>query len=197
MDNNPKRIKIGIAFEGNRDIKPLEILIKRILLPQYQPIFIKSITPHTGLIGYIKVYIKHFFEADNPVDIAVFVTDQDKQNKSVKRIIVKKINEVNVTYRDLSVIGVPTPHFEAWLVADEGQVKYYFSLPGTRPIDIINFSAKLTLEHLQRNMNDPQVPLFQVYKDLANTINLRTISLLRIDFKDFVNQLQTACKRIK
>ena len=42
---NAKPIKIGIAFEGARDIKPLEILIERILLPYYKPLIIKAITP--------------------------------------------------------------------------------------------------------------------------------------------------------
>src|SRR5207302_1742008 len=116
--------------------------------------------------------------------------------KSVRKKLQQEINKVNQIHNDFSVIGVPDPHFEAWLLADEGYVKSYFSLPSTQPLSIIDNSPKDTLEYLQRHMLDPQIPLFQVYEDLASSINLKTTKSTKKDFETFVNHLLSACKRV-
>ncbi len=192
MDTRAKKIKIGIAFEGRRDIKPLEILIDRILKPHYSPYIIKRLTPHTGLIGYTKLYTKNFFEVGESVDIAIFVTDQDKQSRSVKRTMLKKIDEANPTYKQFSVVGVPDPHFEAWLLADHGFVKSYFSLNATDPFPNISDSPKQTLEYLRNHMENPKPPLFQIYEDLAESVSLNATRTL----KNFASELFSTCRLI-
>jgi hypothetical protein len=188
-------IKYGLAFEGKRDIIPLEILIKRILEPyNFVPIFSKEVTPHTGLMGYISLYIKNFFDEGEPIDAAIFVTDQDKQTKNVRTKIRSIISQINRTYYDVSIIGVPDPHFEAWLLADEDFVKSYFTLPNNRNLPNINNSPKNTLEYLVRHMPEPRVPLFQAYEDLANSSNLQTIIASKHDFKRFVDDLISICR---
>jgi hypothetical protein len=192
MDKRVKDIKIGIAFEGKRDITPLEILIQRILAPNFNPVILKRRSPYTGLIGYTKLFTKDFFELGDTVDVAVFVTDQDKQKKRVKNTILKIIEGVNPTYKLFSVVGVPDPHFEEWLLTNQGYVKNYFGLEATQPLTIIDNSPKITIEHLQRNMEDPRKPLFNVYTDLAKEANLATSRTL----KTFASELFSVCQTV-
>lgn len=189
-------IKYGLAFEGKNDIKPLKILVERILEShKYHPIFEKEATPHTGLAKkYIKIYTRRFFEIGEPIDSAIFVTDQDKNTKKVRSEIRKILSSINRTYYDVSVVGVPDPHFEVWLLADEALIKKYFSIPVNENIPNINNSPKDTLEYLVRHMPDPKVPLFQAYEDLARLSDLQTIISKKSDFKKFVEDLLSICR---
>ena len=169
-------------------------MIERILkLHNIHPIFVKSFTPRTGLIGYAKILAEAFFETGETVDVAVFLTDQDKQKKRVGKTIQKLISKAKPYYTDVSAIGVPDPHFEAWLIADDGYVKSYFLLPSTESLPMPDLEPKERLEYLQRNMAIPKKPIFQVYEELASSINL-DILMARRDFKTFVDQLLAACK---
>lgn len=195
---SPRIVKIGICYEGNRDIEPILIIISRILQSiGYQFVIQRKISPRTGLLGLIKTYTKLFFESKSPVELGIYLTDQDKQEKNVKNRVAHEIAKVNPTYLEFSVIGIPRPHFESWLIKDEGTVKKCLRLNPADPLPKKKLAPKDRLEYLQKNMSRPQTPLFQVYNDLATMMSISFVRRNSTDFNNFCNDLISCCKKIR
>jgi len=72
-----KNLKIGIVYEGNKDLEVVRILISRILDKSgIEFSIIKDIKIGTGIIGFTKLYTRTLFQ-NGEVDIVIFLTDQD------------------------------------------------------------------------------------------------------------------------
>ena len=191
-----KNLSVGLAYEGERDKEPLLILVEKILGPLgFSYVITRSVTPRTGIIGSVKLYLKVFFSVER-VDIAILVTDQDvaKGVDDRKKHIRSIIQEVNSTYLNFCAIGVCIPHFEAWLVADQNNLKNIFSFPSEDPLPDCS-SPKRLIEELHKAMPIPKPTLHEVYNHLAEGVDIEILRKISSDFNLFADELIAAAKQ--
>lgn len=190
-------MKIGITCEGPRDIRPLITIIRKIFAEHsIVPEFSDKLTnmPYTGIIGYVKLYTKKMF--DDGAQIAVYCTDQDRCEDNITSRIKEKIKEINPLYLDLCAVGVPDPHFEAWLLADEDNIKNFFNLEGAEPLPYPSFEPKKRLAKLQDSM-DVKISIYEISDTLSKNCNLSKMKLHSPQFNNFYKEISLAIKTAK
>lgn len=194
------KIQLGIAYEGELDIEPIEVLIKKVISdPSIELQIKKKVSPRTGIIGFVSSYTKIFF-LDEGVDIAIYLTDQDvsKTIDDRKNSIVEKIKEVNPAYDELSVVGVCNPHFEAWLIADENTVKRIFNVEDhSLPLPCKDKLPKEQIANLRNNMRENKLTQRESYLSLAESLDIEKVKGSCPDFKLFCDDLIRTCNYIK
>lgn len=193
-----RKIHVGIAYEGSADIDALKIVIQRELNScelDFDPDAVYPQTPGSGIIGYVPAYAKRF--ADSGVVMPVYCTDQDKDKKSRRDIIIAKLKESAPAMLDVSVVGVSIPHFEAWLIADEDAVKNVLYLDGSEPLPLPELQPKDRLTSLYQNHYEGELSLSDVRAQLASTMDIGKIERSNSDFKLFVDDIRNAANVIK
>ncbi len=193
-----RKIQVGIAYEGSADIDALKILIQKILNSCDLDFNLDAVypqTPGSGIIGYIPAYAKRF--SDSGVDLPVYCTDQDKDKKSRRDIIISKLKESTPTMVDISVVGVSVPHFEAWLIADEDAVKHVLGLKGSEALPLPSLQAKDRLISLYQNYYEGAVSFADIRCQLAGRMNIGKVERSKGDFNLFVADIKRAANSIK
>ena len=193
-----RKIHVGIAYEGSADIDALKILVQRILNSHdldFDPDAVYPQTPGTGIIGFIKVYAKKF--ADSQVVLPIYCTDQDKDKKSRRDIIIAKLSEHSPLAAEMSVVGVSIPHFEAWLIADEDVVKSILGLDGDAALPLSARQPKDRLTSLYQHYYEGEVSFTDIRCLLANGMDIDRVARNVSDFRNFVEDIKRVANRIK
>ena len=191
-------IHVGIAYEGSADIEALKIIIQRVLNENgvdFDPDKVYPQTPGTGIIGFIPVYAKRFL--DSGVQLAVYCTDQDKDRRSRRDIVLSKVAASEATLIDYSAIGVSVPHFEAWLIADENALKGIFDIAGSKSIPYPKLEPKDRLISLYQNHYSGEKSISDIRLVLASQINIGQVERLKNDFNLFVDDLRRVSNLLK
>src|SRR3989338_1104254 len=187
-------IHLGIAYEGELDIEPVQILIERILEPLCQITIKRKISPHTCIIGYVSSYTTIFFVQDC-VDIAIYLTDQDESSDDRRGQVIEKIRKVNPLYLDFSAIGICDPHFEKWLIVDHNTAKKVFKIENhSVPLPHNDKTPKYQIATLKNVMKDNQPSLHEVYNSLARELDIDFVRTNCLDFNVFCENLIEVCK---
>lgn len=127
-----RKLKIGIAYEGGNDSDVLLVLIGRIVSEKQLAIDWDNIVDcksYTVILKFLGTYIKKFEQEE--VDLAVFCTDQDREEKSRRKEIRKAVERKSRTFLEKCIIAVPDPHIEDWLLLDDGIVKKKLGINGS------------------------------------------------------------------
>ncbi|MGD8373759.1 MAG: hypothetical protein PVI21_02770 [Candidatus Woesebacteria bacterium] len=193
-----RKIHVGIAYEGSADIDALKIIVRRILNIcdlDFEPDTVHPETPGSGIIGYIEAYAQRFTDAD--VALPIYCTDQDKDKKSRREIIIAKLKKATPNTVDVSAIGVSIPHFEAWLITDEDAVKNTIGLPGGEPLPLSNLQPKDRLISLYQNYYEGDLSVADIRCRLASIMDLGQVQRNKDDFNHFVNDIKRAANIIK
>lgn len=184
-----RRLKIGIAYEGSRDLPVITILIKRILCAvDVEVQIVKAFQARSGIIKYVAAYTRSFFEDAEVVDIAFFVTDQDFSEDPRKEKIIQIIQKINPAYILRSVVALPNPHLEKWLLADQDVVKAVFKLPGDKPLPGNHLNPKDQLEYIRSSVGGSQLAGYEVYEILAKRFDMNKVVLVCSEFESFKNR---------
>lgn len=190
-------IKIGISYEGTKDIRPIKIILDKIFAEfKCKPKIIYDIPAGTGIIAFVKSHTKRFFKLSNPVQIAIYLTDKDKQKGKLEEKILAKINEIDKDLNSISAIGIPNPHFEKWLMSDKGNIKSVFRIENKEKIPFSDCPPKQQLELLQRHMQKPSRTLLQCYTNLAELVNIPTLRKSSQEFEKFYKNIKSAIENI-
>jgi len=193
-----RKIHVGIAYEGSADIDALKIIIKRVLNLQgldFDPDAVYPQTPGSGIIGFVPVYAKRF--TNSGVALPIYCTDQDKDKKSRRDVIIGKLRDTVPEMLEVSVVGVSIPHFEAWLVADEDVVKNIIGLAGDKPLPSDNLQPKDRLISLYQNHYDGNLSLSDIRSLLASNMDISKVERIKHDFGQFVDDIRRAASSIK
>lgn len=188
----PPVINIGILCEGEADLLVAKIFVTRILdTKSIGCVFDRTHCSRTGIERDVSVHAKVFFKSSKPVKIGIFLTDKDKSSGKKDRIIsdIKQVAPLSV---DFSVIGIPDPHIEAWLLADVSLVIKLFSISEKKEHLKCKLTPKNQLLKLRQSMPDPRMTLFEIYEHLAMNSNLKILQDKCQEFKKFNNELLTA-----
>lgn len=125
-------LKIGISYEGSLDRSYIIELVRLILNNKKCDIgSVIEYKARTSILGHLKIHYKGF--EDERVDLAFFITDQDKQ-QNVTSIIDDELRKQGGWLYSRSAIGVPNPHMEEWILCDEDAVKKVFNLDSSAPL---------------------------------------------------------------
>jgi hypothetical protein len=131
-------IRYALLREGTTDTA-LQIIVERFAHNKgIELLFNEALSkPFNGPLGEQKVRIRTRANFDSSaVDLAFYFTDKDKGEFNKAEKIANAIKSVNESYLLKSVIGVPSPHMEAWLLAGQDCVKHLFSWPGDEPLPL-------------------------------------------------------------
>lgn len=140
-----RKIRVGIAYEGGSDSNVLLVWVKRVLAEKGLELEDEPtlLTPGTSILGYISAYVKKFER--EKVDIALFCTDQDKDPDSRRKQIRDKIEKENSIFLDKTIVAVPSPHIEKWLLIQDSIIKNILGIDGAKPLPHKNESPKTCL----------------------------------------------------
>ncbi len=192
------KVKVGLSCEGkNSDLPVLRILVKRLLdINEIDFEIKKEIPAGSGIIGFARAHTEEFFEEADPVDIGIYLTDQDDPNANRKKQVRDEIIKVNEVLANYTIIGVPDPHIEAWLIADQDLVKNIFGFRGEEKLPKENLKPKDRITYFQRNMTSNSILLYDAYERLANESNLKIIMDRCPEFADFSESLKAVCNSL-
>lgn len=179
---------VGLAYEGNRDLETIKIIILR-LAEDFEQDFVFSEhrrginNAHTAIVPYVKTFTGYMFD-EAEVDFAFYFTDQDDDANSRRRQILSKIEEVGITYFEKSFVGVPIPHFEAWLICDEDIVKSVLHYDHTKPLPYSDMRPKERLQALVQN-SSVNILLEDAKIQIAQRMSFENLCRAQVGFKEF------------
>lgn len=183
------KVTVGLSYEGPLD-KPIIHLISRIGLENsVSTEIIHTIRAGSGLLGYVAPHLRQHLSYTP--DVIIFLTDQDQTKDDLERRVLEKVKNNAPHYSARTVVGVPSPHFEAWLTRDDNLLKSYFALDGSRPIPGNELEPKSMLTSLHRGLT-PARSIFEVYEELAQNIDMNVTAKKSPDFKRFQSALKMA-----
>jgi hypothetical protein len=126
-------------------------------------------------------------------EVGVFCTDLDKSKEEGvdrKDQILKLVGKADPGFVDLSVIAIPNPCFEAWLLVDEDLVKHVFNLKGDKPLPGKGQHPKRQFQ-LIHSLDTHELAEFESTELLARDINF-TLALKDKAFHDFSDSVKSA-----
>ncbi len=184
-------MKIGLLYEGSLDEKPLQIIIKRILLEiksDLQDINFVLKEAHGGIEGQIRIAAVLFYDTYG-CDLAVFVSDTDGKDSKCKRIkalVSKYCKRINLS--SPYITGCPDPELEQWYLDEENAIKQIFSLSGSTRLPYDQMTPKERLNRIiDDNNKDITVTPREIYSEIAGILNLRKLYMSNTSFKTFYN----------
>ena len=190
-----EEVLVGLSYEGDADATSIKVLLSKIfLIYGFVPKIIHDFPAHTGIIKFVPYHTRAFFEGSEKVNIAIYLTDQDKDPTNRKSIVKSKIETVNPVYLSKCAIGVPNPHFEQWLMKDTDTVKSIFRIPHRSLLPFSSMKPKLRLENLQRTMVRPKLSLSECYEKLASRFNIGLLKAIP-EFSSFYNDINSILTR--
>jgi hypothetical protein len=185
-----RKIRIGVLSEGNSDLSVIEILVRRILENEDLELEFSCWRARTMVVNFVKPYLRLFFEREAPVDFGLFVTDNDSSSDSRRKKIYEIVDGHNAgVYRERVAVGVPQPHMEAWLIADQDTVKHTFNLPAADPLPMGNSPKEMLLSLVGNQTGTGTLSQSDAYAALARSADLGLIKTRCRDFRTFCEDL--------
>jgi hypothetical protein len=192
---NMKNLRVGIAFEGGDDGELIAAIVRKALAPygytfeQFNPE-----TPGTVILDFISAYVSRFIDMD--VDIGIFCTDQDNSRESRRRCIRERIESANATFLDKAVIGVPVPHIEAWLLAQDSVVKNILGIDGSVPLGHSDLSPKDRLTALYAESKSYEGSRNDLRIEIARNLDIDICCRQSPDFESFIQDIRSIANRL-
>ncbi len=190
---------IGVLIEGDKDERPLKVIVRRIIRgvhPGVNPAIITYVSDGP-IESKIPAAITQFF-INKEADLAVFVADSDG-DRSKKRKLTVQVNKYNYNSKPI-ILACPDPELENWFFEEEATLKSIFRLSGSLPIPYGELKPKERLEKLFRESSlfDFTVTMYDIYEDIANNMNMAMLASgnRSSSFKKFYNDFVTTLKHI-
>lgn len=181
--------------EGTTDIS-LQVLVERHAQARgFELSFDKDLSkPFNGPLSDVAVKIrtrKNF--SQGAMDLAFYFADKDRGEFNKFEHIRDAIKSVDNAYLLKSVIGIPDPHMEAWLLADEDIVKQIFGLPGDEPLPFpeLEPQPKSRLQALTSQCGDTELTPPLARSRLAESCNLTTLEQKSASYRQFIRRFNT------
>lgn len=190
------QVKLGIAYEGGLDTAYVRALIERILTEKGFSIIGEPdlVKPDTAIVKYVPAFVDDFRQ--NSIDLMVFVTDKDEEPDRRDQIR-EAIKKVNPGLLDFSAIGVPSPHMEQWILADDTAVKNVYGLRGSDPLPFGELKPKEQLMSIHKTssfegtFDDAKVRIAQECNFSIICSKAPEFNLLHQDISTCLNFIQT------
>lgn len=190
------QIKLGIAYEGGLDTAYVRALVERILNEKGfsvvgEPDLVK---PDTAIVKYVPAFVENFRQ--NGIDLMVFITDIDDEPDRRDKIR-DAIKSVDPGLLDFSAIGVPRPHMEQWILADDTVVKNVYGLRATDPLPFGNLKPKQQLMSIHKTssfegtFDDAKVRIAQECNFSIVCSKAPDFNLLHQDISNCLNFIET------
>lgn len=192
-----RKLKIGIAYEGGNDSDVLVVLIERIISEKQLAIDRDNIVDcksYTVILKYLGTYIRKFEQEE--VDLAVFCTDQDGEEKSRRKEIRKAIEKKSLTFLEKCIIAVPDPHIEDWLLLDDGIVKKKLGIDGS---SVLPYKEKAPKDRFMQLYNESGYSNSQqdLRVEIAQEMNIDLCASKSADFSAFIEDVKNFIRSYK
>ncbi|HET7060150.1 MAG TPA: hypothetical protein VFH99_02435 [Candidatus Saccharimonadales bacterium] len=176
--------------EGNTDISLKIILERHAVSRGCSLIYNEELSkPFNGPLSKVALRIrtkKNFDSGD--VDMAFYFADRDKGDYDKLEYIQQEIGAVNGAYLLRSIVGIPDPHMEAWLLADENAVKRVFGIAGEQPVPFANLPPKDRLNALSNKAGDTELTPPIARRKLAKSCNLNLVERRNRSYNQFIGR---------
>ena len=188
------RFQYGLLCEGGNDIPALQTLIERVAMLYDADLYLNNnlSQPASGPISKPVIRVRTKLFIANSLDLGVYVADYDKAKPDRRSLIVKTLQDIDKTWYEKSIIGVPEPHFEEWLLADEDLIKGILNLDHTKPLPFIDRPPRDRLLSLVSSYGDV-LTVGEVRLTIASKANLNTLVGKSPSFSKFTKSM---CKVI-
>lgn len=157
----PKEIKIGILYEGKRDVIPLINISKRTInyiIGGDLTIKFEPFSANGSIDGKIKPALTNFFEIKY-CHFGFIVSDLDKGENDPKEKLIRDSCAKNNIKNGSLIYAFPVPEFEQWFFDEENSLKKILGLSGGEPIPFSELDPKERLKKLFK---------LAVQKDIVN-----------------------------
>lgn len=181
-------ITYALLREGSSDIALKTIVERYAQTRSVQLIFNEGLSkPFNGPLGEqtVKIRTRSNFDT-NAVEIAFYFADKDKGDFNKLESIQNAVKAVNELYLSRSIIGIPDPHMEVWLLADQNAVKAVFGLAGDQPIPHDDVEPKKRLELLSNEYGSDELTPPEARKKLAEALDLSVVERNCPSFNNFI-----------
>jgi hypothetical protein len=190
-------MRIGLLYEGMLDKEPAQELIKSILREQGKDGQHEFVCYPCGgpIVSFMEPAHALFFDSIKPCDIAVFLSDSDRDGKKCLAVDRRKKEYSNSMTVDTIAVGCPDPCFENWLLIEEVAVKKVLFLAGDKPLPHSDLKPKPRLAKLIRENNkDITKTSLEIYTDIAKKVNIGALYYKDPTFKDLCDQIKEISK---
>jgi len=181
-------ITYALLREGSSDIALKTIVERYAQTRGHTLIFNEALSkPFNGPLGEqtVKIRTRNNFD-DSTVEMAFYFADRDKGEFNKLESIENAIRSVNELYLAKSIIGIPDPHMEVWLLTDQNAVKAVFGLVGDRPVPHSDVEPKKRLELLSNEFGSDELTPPEARKKLAETLDLGVVERNCPSFNNFI-----------
>lgn len=168
-------IKSGILCEGTSDysIIGLILLDRLVARSNHKLDMVQSLSvPVNGPITREHVRLRTGMFIAQSISVGFYFADQDRCPYDKQLKIKEWIEQKDENWINHSVIAVPKPHMEAWLLADEDTVKHILRLDATKPLPHPKKEPKDRLMMLVKDSSDEGLTASEVRTQLAASMNL-------------------------
>jgi hypothetical protein len=189
--------KYGYICEGEYDVGALQTLIERYALEEKQvdiEVVRELCKPTNGPVSKSAVNMRTRLFQDKAVDLCFYFSDKDKGDQDKLSHITEGIESVDRNMLDIAIIGIPAPHFEAWLLCDDSAAKDLFNLQGDQalPFSELASNPKSRLIKLADKYGDEILTPQEARRKLAEKVNIRILIHNDPTFQSFVNSFNAA-----
>ncbi len=189
-------IRIGVLYEGKYDEESIKSIIEKIFKINFPYVVIEFICCEARgpILSKVEPALGIFFEGNASCDLAVFLTDTDRDNKcgAVKQQVRKFLSSAKI------VIGCPSPSFEQWFFKEEVAIKKVLGLNQTAPLPFKNYKKKpkeRLLKIIKISSTDITMSKRDIFLEISKSLDLE--ALLRKDKKNFRKFYFQLVKEIK
>lgn len=184
----------GLLSEGDSDLLSLDIIIRR-LGARIGHSFVQNSElsiPVSGPISKTNVRLRTYAFIEANLDLGFYLADDDRGNVDKKQMITENIDHVNSRWVERSVIGIPQPHMEAWLIADQDTIKNYLGISSGKALPHSDQQPKSRLKSLVTEYGEEQLTLGELRKILADTMNIDIVMSRDSSFAAFESSIRSA-----
>lgn len=188
-----EKITYGILSEGDSDLSSLSILCGRIAKIKgiELELNIPLSKPANGPISDKVIRVRTEMFRKGGVQFAAYFADADKDgfHKKVK-FIKDVIRDIDTSWLDRAVVGVPDRNLEAWLLEDQDMVKKILGIPGSLPLPHSEIKdPKEKLIRLVAEYGDEAMTPTSFRLELANKIDLNILKRKSNSFRAFYDDI--------
>jgi hypothetical protein len=186
-------LRVGVLYEGNVDTSYVKALIRKLLSERGVAIDgeIKAYKVGTAIVKYIPIYMSKFVDRD----LIVLLTDGDGGQNN-KQQMMDKVEVCAIAQLPKVVSGVPEPHLEKWIIADENAVKTVLGLPGSQPLPHPSLKPKDRLIQLVNNgefegtLDEAKVAILENSRIIDMCRHASDFNSFKSDLDNFLNTVQ-------
>jgi len=187
-------LSYGLLCEGDSDLSALSIIIQRLgeRLGHDLIISLDQSNPVSGPISKVSVKLRTTAFLQANLDLGFYLADNDKGEIGKLQMIRTNVETVNQAWFNRSVIGIPDPHMEAWLIADQDTVKNYFGIPADQPLPFAGQQPKPRMSSLVSSYGEEQLTVGEFRRILASTMNIEHVIHHDSEFATFEGNIRAA-----